>query len=257
MMQNVRLILAGISLISFSAVGCTENTPKPPAQVPVQAPVSLQEQLKDVLGAQPTATAQAAVGGKVLQVINAGRYTYLELEAGNEPIWAAVPAVEVPLGGTVTIRSPSLMDNFSSPSLNRTFKAIYFGSGLVTESPISATKTSAAKATPAAKQPDLNLPDGAVSVASVHENVANWVGKRVKVSGEVVKFNAAILGVNWIHIQDGSGDKGSGNHDLTLTTDAQAKVGDTILAEGIVVQDKDFGAGYLYPVILEKVKLLK
>ena len=256
MMQNLRLILS-ILLISIAVAACAEDAPKPSAQPPANAPSSLQDQLADVLGTESTANAKPTVGGKVLQAFSAGRYTYLELESEKGPIWAAVPAAEVAVGSQVGVRSASLMDNFRSPSLNRTFKTIYFGSGLVTDAPVPAAKSVVPQANPTSDKPKLDLPEGAVSVASIHQNVGSLVGKSVKVSGKVVKFNAAILGMNWIHIQDGSGDAASGNHDLTLTTDAQAKVGDTILAEGIVVKDKDFGAGYLYPVILEKVKLLK
>ena len=250
-------MLVTISLISWVATGCTENAPKTPVQAPVKAPASLQDQLADVLGATAAPSAKPAVGGKVLQALNAGRYTYLELETEKGPIWAAVPAVEVKVGGDVTVRSASLMDNFQSPTLNRTFKTIYFGSGLVMDTPVDGAKPVADKQKPAVQAANIDLPEGAVSVASVFENVSAWAGKRVKVTGKVVKFNAGILGANWIHIQDGSGDASSGNHDLTLTTDGQTKVGDTIVAEGTVVKDKDFGAGYQYPVILEKVKLLK
>ena len=256
-MQNIRLIVSTISLTILVLAGCTEDAAKEPVQAPAKATGSLQDQLADVLGAEVAQNAKPTIGGKVLQAFNAGRYTYLELEAEKGPIWAAVPAVEVQVGGTVTVRSASLMDNFRSPSLNRTFKTIYFGSGLVTDAPVAGAKPVPAKKESAAAQPKIDLPEGAVSVASVYENVAAWAGQRVKVSGKVVKFNAGILGANWIHIQDGSGDAGSGTHDLTLTTDGQTKVGDTIIAEGTVVQDKDFGAGYKYPVILEKVKLLK
>ena len=256
-MQNIRLIVSTFSLISLTVAGCTEDAPKAPVQPTVQAPASLQDQLADVLGGQGAQNARPVIGGKVLQAFNAGRYTYLELEAEKGKVWAAVPAVEVQVGAQITVRSPSLMDNFRSPTLNRTFKVIYFGSGLVMDSDSAAVPTPAVKADSAPTQPNIDLPTGAISVARVYQDVAKLVGKRVKVSGKVVKFNTAILGMNWIHIQDGSGDAAAGNHDLTLTTDGQAKVGDTIVAEGVVVQDKDFGAGYQYPVILEKVKLLK
>ncbi len=69
------------------------------------------------------------------------------------------------------------------------------------------------------------------------------------VRGKVVKFNAGILGHNWIHLQDGSG--GNGTNDLTITTDATVKVGDVVTMRGTVALNRDFGAGYNYPLILE------
>ena len=60
---------------------------------------------------------------------------------------------------------------------------------------------------------------------------------------------------NWIHIQDGTDN--SGKFDLTVTTDIEVKVGDTITLEGAIALDKDFGFGYKYEVIMEDAKLVK
>ena len=65
----------------------------------------------------------------------------------------------------------------------------------------------------------------------------------------MVKFNANILGTNWIHIQDGTGEKGM--NDLTVTSSQRVKVGDTVVIRGRVTVEKDFGAGYKYDVIVE------
>jgi hypothetical protein len=78
----------------------------------------------------------------------------------------------------------------------------------------------------------------------------------VTVRGTVVKFNGGILGHNWVHIQDGSGKAEDGTHDLTLTCDAAVKPGDVITATGVLAVDKDFTAGYVYPVILEGAKIV-
>ena len=60
---------------------------------------------------------------------------------------------------------------------------------------------------------------------------------------------------NWIHIQDGTGDENS--YDLVVTTNDEVKVGDVITAEGKLAVDKDFGAGYFFPVIIEEAKIVK
>jgi hypothetical protein len=70
-----------------------------------------------------------------------------------------------------------------------------------------------------------------------------------------VKFNAQILGRNWLHIQDGSGDEGKGNHDITVTTDGTAAVGDVVTARGLVILNKDYGAGYKYPIMIEQASI--
>ena len=72
---------------------------------------------------------------------------------------------------------------------------------------------------------------------------------------KVVKVTAGVMGRNWLHVRDGSGSKASKDNDLTVTTDAAAKVGDVVTVTGIVSVDKDFGAGYAYPVIVENAKV--
>ena len=251
-MTHTKITFVFISVV-LTLVACAGEAPKQAPTPPAPSADSLQAQIADALGAETNAKASIKIAGTVTERIDAGRYTYLELKADSGVIWAAIPAGEVKVGDKVEVRSPSPMDNFQSPSLKRTFKLIYFGSGLVGAEPKSAAKDAA---TPN-PTPKIDLPAGAISIESVHAGVAKMAGQTVKVSGKVVKFNEAILGVNWIHIQDGSGNASAGTHDLTVTTDIQVSVGDTIVVEGLVVQDKDFGAGYSYPVLLEKAKLSK
>ena len=71
-----------------------------------------------------------------------------------------------------------------------------------------------------------------------------------------MKWNAGIMGKNWLHLRDGSGAAGKDN-DITITTSDEAAVGDVVLVKGTVRVDKDFGAGYAYPVIIEDAKLSK
>jgi hypothetical protein len=73
----------------------------------------------------------------------------------------------------------------------------------------------------------------------------------------VVKFSAGIMGRDWVHLRDGSGAQDKGTNDITVTTGDQAAVGDVVVAKGVVRTDKDFGAGYAYPVIVEDAKLSK
>lgn len=80
--------------------------------------------------------------------------------------------------------------------------------------------------------------------------------KSVTIRGKVVKVNGGIMGRNWIHLRDGSGTAGKDN-DLTITSSDQVAVGDVVVAKGTVRADKDFGAGYAYPVIVEDAKVTK
>ena len=99
--------------------------------------------------------------------------------------------------------------------------------------------------------------DNAKTIAAIFAEKDALKGKPVRVRGKVVKFNAQIMGRNWVHIQDGSGSADKGDHDLTITTEETAKVGDTVTFEGPLTVGKDFGAGYAYDVIMESGTLAK
>ena len=98
-------------------------------------------------------------------------------------------------------------------------------------------------------------PAGGTSIAEVWANRVSLAGKTVTVRGKVVKFHAAIMNRNWLHLHDGTGKAADGTHDLTFTTDDVTKVGDTVTATGTVAVDKDFTAGYKYGVIVEGARL--
>jgi hypothetical protein len=93
------------------------------------------------------------------------------------------------------------------------------------------------------------------TVGEVWAQKAALKEKPVIVRGKVVKYNEGIMGRNWLHLRDGSGKQGQ--NDLTVTTTDKAAVGDVVTAKGTVRTDKDFGAGYAYPVIVEDATLSK
>ncbi len=107
--------------------------------------------------------------------------------------------------------------------------------------------------------PDVKVPKAeganAKTVAELWALRAALAGKDIAVKGKVVKVTAGVMGKNWLHVRDGSGSKATKDNDLAVTTDATAKVGDVVTLSGTVSVDKDFGAGYAYPVIIENAKL--
>lgn len=123
---------------------------------------------------------------------------------------------------------------------------------------VTATPPAAQSATPA---PQTHLSeainkDGTLSVADLYAQKNELAGKTVTIKGNVAKVSEAIMGKNWVHIQDGTGAEGT--NDIVFTSATQsAKVGDQIIASGTVAVDKDFGYGYLYPVIVEEASFSK
>lgn len=93
------------------------------------------------------------------------------------------------------------------------------------------------------------------TIASINQNKASLAGKTVKAAGKVVKVNNGIMGRNFLHIQDGSGDANAGTNDLTITSKQTAKVGDQVSVSGTAVLNRDFGAGYMYPLLIEEATI--
>lgn len=91
----------------------------------------------------------------------------------------------------------------------------------------------------------------AQTVASLVQNKESLAGKTVTARGKVVKVNNGIMGRNFVHVQDGSGDAAAGTNNLIVTSKQTAKVGDQVSVSGVVVVNRDFGAGYSYPLLIE------
>lgn len=92
----------------------------------------------------------------------------------------------------------------------------------------------------------------AYTVSEIHEKAGKLDKKTVSVRGKIVKVSKGIMGKNWVHLQDGSGEAGKGTNNLVVTSQDVPKVGDVVTAKGTLYKDKDFGAGYLYKVIVEE-----
>ena len=92
--------------------------------------------------------------------------------------------------------------------------------------------------------------EAAKTIEAVYKDKSKLEGKQVTVKGKVVKVNNGIMGRNFLHIQDGTG--GKDNNDLSVTSTQTANVGDAVTIVGKVTLNKDFGAGYTYPLIVEE-----
>jgi hypothetical protein len=96
--------------------------------------------------------------------------------------------------------------------------------------------------------------EGGKTVAEVFAEKDALAGKPVTFRGKVVKTNPDIMGKNWLHVRDGSGEEGT--NDLTITTAGTLpNVGDTVLVTGNVALNKDFGMGYAYDVLVEDAQV--
>jgi len=71
--------------------------------------------------------------GKVIEVINVAGYTYLHIEDKDRKEWIAGNANEIKKGDTVRYSKGSVMRDFFSKALNRTFPEILFTSAIQIE----------------------------------------------------------------------------------------------------------------------------
>lgn len=246
--------------------------------------------------AKPEAAAAGAVqagvlSGTVLETMNSGGYTYMKLKTADGETWAAINEAKVEVGQAVGILNPMPMDGFESKTLDRKFDHIVFGSLAGAAAPganaapaamggAPAGMTGGAAAPPAAgMMPEamaaqhaaaatggevaekISVPKAsgadAKTVAEVWAQHDALKGKTVTVRGKVVKYNSGIMGRNWLHLRDGSGSVEGKDHDITVTTNDPAARGDVVVVKGVVAVDRDFGAGYTYPVIVEDAKVTK
>ncbi len=209
----------------------------------------------------PAAATGAVFEGTIKETMNSGGYTYVLLQTATEEVWAAAPETTVKVGDKASFPGGMAMDNFHSDTLKRDFKVIYFVSSLtVNGSVVGGTGTGKAGAAPPPPVASLQVEikgikkaKGGKTIGELFASKAKMGGKPVSVRGVVIKYNAGIMGSNWIHIKDGSGT--AGTDDLTLTTQGTAKVGDTVLIKGVVALDKNFGGGYKYKLIVEDAKV--
>ena len=253
------LTVAGLTAaLLLAQIGCAESGQEPATDNPaLAAPVPA-----------------GAVRGVVLETMNAGAYTYVLLKTDQDERWVAVPKTPVLVDDVVQTEQGMPMSDFESKTLNRTFDVVYFAGVLqnlttpaaAAPAPAPAPVDSGAALPPGHPSTDIAVetPTADIKVAEltpgqdiayVYANKDSLVGQQISLRGEVVKYNSNILGTNFIHIQDGSGDVADGSNDLIVTSTTGTAVGETIVLTGTIVLDKDFGAGYSFPVLMDDASI--
>ncbi len=293
MIEVKKMYLASALVLSLALGGCSgdstdkaENAGTPTAGQGATDPHTMQ------VGSP---VSEAALTGTVVETFNSGGYTYLELDNGQDKIWAAIGQVQVEKGQKISLTTGPVMKDFHSPSLNRTFPEIIFSSGVKGDGMASphgsmmppaaadtggsveenfmaalnagapastmdpATTSGSTQAVVSAQEIQVAKAEGenGRTVEEIFAEADNLNGKKVKVRGKVVKVSPKIMGVNWLHIQDGSGNPMQNSHDLVVTSDDLADEGSIIVIEGIVAAKKDFGMGYYYDALVEKAVISK
>ena len=232
-MKKIKLILVLLLLVGLSACQKKEEAPK-------------------------TTDAKLPAGThavKVVDFIDVPSYTYLQVNENGNEYWLAAPQMKVAKGETLYYSQGMEMKNFHSQTLNKTFDVIYFVQSVTKEPAAQNLETVHQQATSSAKENiSVESLKGGKTVSQIFSDKESLAGKTVMIRGKVTKYNPNIMSMNWIHIQDGT--ESAGNFDLLVTSKDEASVGQTIVIEGKVAVNKDFGAGYSYPVMIEDAKIV-
>ena len=128
--MNRWLLLAVATSVGLAACSKKEepaaaapSAPEAAAPAPA-APVAAAPQAAAPQAGTP---AQAPNSGKIIQLLQTSGYTYAEVDAGNgQTVWVAGGHIEAKPGDTVQWGQYSVMKNFASNSLGRTFDEILF-----------------------------------------------------------------------------------------------------------------------------------
>ena len=158
-----KTMIVCLAALAVAAAGCQKQeeigkAPAPPVAVQAGAPQSTAPQAVEPKAPAAQAAPQAAAPhppvaaapggdpnaglrlketpagagrrGKVLQAMDAGAYTYLEVEEKGQKLWIAALKIKLSKGDVVEFPDSKPMENFESKTLGRTFAKIIFAEGI-------------------------------------------------------------------------------------------------------------------------------
>jgi hypothetical protein len=201
--------------------------------------------------------------------INTSEYTYVRASESGEDIWLVVPKTGIKIRGIYYYQGGMLMENFKSKELNKTFPSVLFLEGLSDNKDKLLLKSVSQAINQNSEEKHVNVntsnlsklnlniktDKGGATISELFAKKEMYSGKIVKITGLVTKFSPDIMKKNWAHLQDGT--ENAGKFDLTVTTSALIKQGDTVTFEGKIAINKDFGYGYNYEVLMEDAVIAK
>lgn len=192
---------------------------------------------------------------ETLEVIGADRYTYVKVKEGDKEFWVATGKREMDEGKLYFFKKGLVKSNFRSEELDKTFDKLHLVSNLVPAdhggSKIQKIDNTAT-ISPQGKSGDEIREEGSISIAEIVNNPNKYEHKEVQITGKCTKVNYNIMGRNWIHLKDGSKD----DFDLVLTSNDKVTVNQQVTMKGVVHLGVDFGAGYVYDIIIEDAELV-
>ncbi|NQY21168.1 MAG: hypothetical protein HRT40_07650 [Campylobacteraceae bacterium] len=185
--------------------------------------------------------------GKVLDIKNAGGYIYLQVKTEKEILWAAVPGTDIKIGDKVKIEVQLRTKEYTSKSLNYTFKNVIFGVIKNKNDSSNYKRITKEQFIKAHKKKDVTYNENGVktNINELLKNPKKYKTQLVEIEGKVTKISSNIMNTNWIHLQDKKG-----NDLIIRTSEDRLYVGQEVKTKGIILTDVDYGYNYKYKVIL-------
>jgi hypothetical protein len=197
---------------------------------------------------------------KVNEILPTEKYVYLNVNEGSDNYWVAVRSMDVKIGETYYFKDGLLKTNYESKEHQKVFERVYLVSNLVAAKN-HGNQTSITQYTEVKNNTKQDIEmhtenvkhqEGITKISELVANPKSFEGKIIIISGTCTKVNPNIMYRNWIHVKDGSQD----DYDLVITSDTFIPEGKSFTMKAKVVLNKDFGAGYIYDLILEQGELV-
>jgi len=240
-------LITCIVLTGLLVSGCTDNEPDVSNTVP---PFTPPETVVDVsigeLLSNPYAHENIQITGTVNQTLDVSGYTYIEVTDENKSMWIAGYTTSFENGTEITA-SGSLMINFPSTSLGRTFEILLMADSIsdgsstnISDSPHGITNNTDVTY-------DINVTpvEGSTRIADIILNAANLSGQEVKVTAVVVD-STQLISELFLTLDDGTGQlKASCPNSFVVSN------GDNVVVTGTVRTNVDYGPEHSFEVLLE------
>lgn len=108
------------ALVALATLSMSAAFAAPPTGHPTPAAAA------SMMGMPPAAEVELSQKGKVVSTIDANEYTYIEVSQGQQTTWLAAQKLPLKKGDTIRFDSGSVMTNFYSKLLKRSFPSVTF-----------------------------------------------------------------------------------------------------------------------------------
>ncbi|PLY07078.1 MAG: hypothetical protein C0625_07745 [Arcobacter sp.] len=195
---------------------------------------------------------------KILEVKDAGAYTYIKVNENNQQYWAAIEASPVKIGQTITLKEQVWMKNFKSKTLDKTFDKVLFADferkGISGADNVHKIHGSMIKKKQEILKPDPKFNEGLViskekaikiDISDLYKNKEIYKNKNVELTADVIQVSNKVKGNTWVKIYNGK--------DAIIfrspNEDEKVEIGDKVKVIGTINTDVDYGFGFAYEII--------